>query len=317
MIVAVSQTGCTGLPATTTLYREPGGNTWEYLGRMTCSPATNKPVLTFTYSSGTLNSTNRMYSDSIKFVYVPPPPSGPSITTQPQNQTVVQGDTASFNVIVAGTAPLSYQWRFNGSNIAGATLSTYSRNAALPADAGLYSVIVTNSVNSILSSNASLVVNVPPNISAQPQTVSTNAGADVTFSVTATGTAPLNYQWRFNTTNILGATGTSYTRTNVQAADAGAYSVIVSNVAASVTSDDAMLTIADSPPPPINLSISLTNGSARIQIEGALALYALDGSSNLIDWTELTNFPTPASSLEYVDPDVAQAQRYYRARLVP
>src|SRR5205814_1568078 len=71
-------------------------------------------------------------------------------------------------------------------------------------------------------------VAVPPFIIAQPTNQTVTAGANVTFSVVAGGTAPLSYQWRFNGTNITGATASSFTIVNAQPANAGAYSVVVS-----------------------------------------------------------------------------------------
>ena len=70
-----------------------------------------------------------------------------------------------------------------------------------------------------------------------------NQGGNAAFSVTATGTSPLSYQWRFNGASIGGATASSYTRSNVQTGDAGSYSVIVTNVAGTVTSSNAVLTV--------------------------------------------------------------------------
>jgi len=83
----------------------------------------------------------------------------------------------------------------------------------------------------------------PPVISAGPQSQTVIAGQNATFTVTATGTAPLNYQWRFNGANLAGATASSYTRANVQVADAGAYTVVVSNSYGSVTGAVATLTV--------------------------------------------------------------------------
>jgi hypothetical protein len=74
---------------------------------------------------------------------------------------------------------------------------------------------------------------VPPSITTQPASKTVNPGANVTFTVSASGTAPLNYQWRFNGANIAGATATSVTKSNVQSGDAGNYSVVVGNVAGS------------------------------------------------------------------------------------
>ena len=84
---------------------------------------------------------------------------------------------------------------------------------------------------------------VPPSITTQPQGQSISQGANATFTVTADGTTPLSYQWRLYATNIAGATASSYTRNNVQPADAGPYSVVVTNVAGTVTSSNALLSV--------------------------------------------------------------------------
>jgi len=60
----------------------------------------------------------------------------PTITTQPVNQTVTAGQTATFTVVAAGTAPLSYQWQKNGVNIAGATASSYTTPVTTTANSG-------------------------------------------------------------------------------------------------------------------------------------------------------------------------------------
>ncbi|HYG34662.1 MAG TPA: immunoglobulin domain-containing protein, partial [Clostridia bacterium] len=176
-------------------------------------------------------------------------PAAPSILTQPQSQTVNQGSNVTFSVGATGQNPLSYQWRFGTSNILGATSSSYSITNVQPTRAGNYFVVVANAVGSITSSNALLTVNVPPSITNQPQSQTVLLGSNVTFSVGATGTSPLSYQWRFGNSNILGATSSTYTRTNVQTSHAGSYSVVVTNVAGSMTSSNALLTVLDTSDP--------------------------------------------------------------------
>jgi hypothetical protein len=82
-----------------------------------------------------------------------------------------------------------------------------------------------------------------PAITTQPASQSVNAGANVTFSVTASGTAPLGYQWYFNSTAIGGANGPSYSLTNLTTDNAGNYQVVVTNNFGSVTSSVASLTV--------------------------------------------------------------------------
>ena len=90
-----------------------------------------------------------------------PPQTPPFITSQPLNQTITVGDSASFTVRAAGTPPLSYQWRLNGTDITGATADTLNLNNAQPIDEGDYSVVVSNAFGFTTSSNAQLTVKAP------------------------------------------------------------------------------------------------------------------------------------------------------------
>jgi hypothetical protein len=101
---------------------------------------------------------------------------------------------------------------------------------------------------------------VTPSITVQPVSRTVNVGENVAFSVTASGTAPLNYQWRKGAVvtgfDIPGATNTSYALTNARTQDAGAYSVLITNAAGRVRSSMAVLTVSVSNNPP---SVSLAN----------------------------------------------------------
>src|SRR5439155_1646557 len=124
---------------------------------------------------------------------VNPAPVAPAISTQPGNQTVTAGQTATFTVVATGTAPLGYQWQKNGS---------------------AFAVVVTNTAGTVTSASATLTVNpapVAPAITTQPANQTVTAGQTATFTVVATGTAPLGYQWQKNGANIAGATAASYT----------------------------------------------------------------------------------------------------------
>jgi Ig-like domain-containing protein/immunoglobulin I-set domain protein/uncharacterized protein DUF642 len=169
--------------------------------------------------------------------------SAPSISSHPQSTSVNAGGQASFSVTASGSGPLSYQWRLNGAAVSGATSSTYTISNVQSAQAGGYSVVVSNSGGSVTSNTATLTVTQTPTITAQPQSVTVTAGSSATFGVTATGSGTLSYQWKFNSQPIAGATSTSYTVANAQAANAGAYTVTVSNNAGSVTSSAATLTV--------------------------------------------------------------------------
>ncbi len=168
----------------------------------------------------------------------------PAFTLQPISQTVNIGENATFSAAASGTAPLAYQWRKNGSNISGATSASYTITGAQAGDNGaVFSVFVSNSASTALSSNASLTVNMPPSIYTQPQSQTRPEGTQATFSVQAAGGAPLSYQWQKNGINIDGAVSSSYSL-EAQALDNNAtFQVIVSNSLGSVTSNAATLTV--------------------------------------------------------------------------
>jgi hypothetical protein len=91
----------------------------------------------------------------------PPPPTPPAITSQPINQSLTVGQTATFLVSASGTSPLSYQWQFGGANISGATNPILTLANVQTTNAGIYSVVVTNLAGSVGSSNATLAVSLP------------------------------------------------------------------------------------------------------------------------------------------------------------
>ncbi len=175
----------------------------------------------------------------------------PVVTTQPANQTVAEGQTVVFTVAATGTAPLGYQWQKNGVNISGATGAAYTTPQTAIADSGAtYRCIVSNTAGSVTSSAATLTVNaIPPAITTQPAGQTVTEGETATFTVAASGTAPLSYQWQKNGVNISGATGLSYTTPPTAFPDSRAnYRCVISNTAGSITSSAATLTVNAIPP---------------------------------------------------------------------
>ena len=175
----------------------------------------------------------------------------PSITTQPASQTVAAGAAATFTVVATGTAPLTYQWKKAGTAISGATAATYAITAVQGSDAGSFTVVVTNVVSSVTSSAATLAVNVAPTIGTQPASLTVTAGAAASFTVAATGSGTLSYQWQKGGTAISGATAATHAITAAQSSDAGSYTVVVTNTlggtTTSTTSTAATLTVNVAP----------------------------------------------------------------------
>ena len=170
----------------------------------------------------------------------------PAITAQPASQAANAGTNVTFQVAVGGTVPLSYQWLFNGTNLAGAVNAVLTLTNVQLSEAGTYTVLVTNAYGSVLSSNAMLTV-VDPWIVSQPKDQTVTAGAPATFTVGAGGTLPLSYAWLKESValvdgaNISGAYTAALTVAHVQAGDLGNYSVVVSNLNGQVVSSNATL----------------------------------------------------------------------------
>lgn len=171
----------------------------------------------------------------------------PFIMQHPDDIVTVEGQSVTFTATAQGTPVLQYQWKRNGSAIPGATSPTYTLPSVTRADnLALFKAVVSNGLGSIETREALLQVGAqvsPPLITQQPLGGNAAIGQALTFSVSATGTPPLQYQWRKNGSPISGATLSTYEITNVQASHSGAYSVVVSNTGGSVTSADAVLVV--------------------------------------------------------------------------
>lgn len=232
-------------------------------------------------------------------------PLAPSITTQPSNASVTAGQTATFSVTASGTSPLSYQWTKNGANISGATASVYTTPSTTSADGGAqFSVLVTNAAGSATSSAATLTVNTPVTITSQPVSQTVTAGQTATFSVNASGAFSMTYQWRKNGVNISGATAASYTTPVTTTADNGAqFSVVITSLAGSVTSSSATLTVTATPVAP---SITAQPASQTVTA-GQTATFSVtaSGSSPLsYQWRKNGANISGATGASYATPTV-------------
>ncbi len=169
------------------------------------------------------------------------------------------------NVIVSKTGG-TVEWFIDGLKIATVTNVTFTSSnifigywdsfASKSDDTNLTFAIVDN-----------VRVEVPvtaPGINTQPQPLAVTQGSNATFTVAATGAPVPAYQWRFGSTNISGATASSYTRTNAQPADAGNYFVVLTNIAGAITSSPAALVI-NIPPSisaqPQDIAVKLTSNA--------------------------------------------------------
>ena len=167
----------------------------------------------------------------------------PFILAQPVSQVLLQGQPVTFSVSATGSSPLSYQWYKGTALISGATSSTYSIAGTSGSDTAGYSVVVSNAFGSVTSNTASFV-----SISAQPMAETVTAGNSATFSITVSNMSlAYTYQWLFNGSPISGATGTSYTISDVSSANAGNYAVMLSGSFGTVTTSPVSLTVNPAP----------------------------------------------------------------------
>lgn len=237
------------------------------------------------YSS---NSTSDPISVSVSDVPV-------SITVQPSSQSSYVGDVVTFSVTATGTN-ITYQWQKNGSNIVGATSSSYIvSSVSLANNSELYRCVISNSANSVISNAGVLTVSdVPVSITVNPVSATIELNENNTFSVTAAGTN-LTYQWQKNTVNIPGATSSIYTVSNASFSNAGSYRCIVSNSNNSQTSTAGVLTVTDVP-------VSITSqpqGGSILYGQGITFTVTASGTNLVYQWQKNTVNISGATSSTY------------------
>jgi len=155
------------------------------------------------------------------------------------NSAAVIGATLTFSSQVIGQGPFTYWWLFNGTNWLSTTNATLSLTNVQLSDAGMYSLIVSNS-HGFATNTVQLAVH--PTIITKALTDQFGfPGGNATFSLELQVTIPNNYQWRFNGADISGATNRVLSLTNLDYADAGAYAVVFSNAYEAVTNSAALI----------------------------------------------------------------------------
>jgi hypothetical protein len=239
---------------------------------------------------------------------------GPQITNAPVAITVGAGTNATFHVGAIGTGPFTNTWLL-GTNVVQTDvvpgpvndIDSYAIVSAMPANAGSYTVIVSDASGSVVSTAVTLTVGTAPVITVPPANVSTYVGANVTFPVTATGST-LSYIWTSNTVklanggNVLGATTATLSLTNVVVADTATYGVTVSN-AYGISNAVATLTVLPPPPSYITNFLATTNGVKLQYYSGdpfdTTNSFTVQASTNLSQANEgFTNVtPTPTFTL--------------------
>jgi uncharacterized repeat protein (TIGR03803 family) len=221
------------------------------------SAASSLPVGSYTATLWFTNLSDLLGQSRMVMLDVVAPP---VIASQPTSQSVLEGATVIFAVTLSNSASCTFQWLYDngtyqtnltdGGNISGSSSSTLTIAGAAPADAGAYSVIVSNAAGAVTSAQAFLgVLPWRPVITAQPTNQTVLAGQTVTFTVGAIGREPLFYLWQRNGNplsdggNITGSASSTLTLLSASLADAATYSVIVGNADGLASSSGAVLTV--------------------------------------------------------------------------
>jgi hypothetical protein len=237
----------------------PGASAWVDIPGATASTLTTPTVGLSdngTQFRAVAMSSAGSATSGVALVAVSPAPIAPTIQVQPFDVTAAPGSTASFVVVAHGSDPLSYQWRRDGNAIAGATGPRVDLPDVAIADSGAHlDVVVSNPAGSITSSPAILTVStigvtpVAPTITQQPVSGTTTAPYPALFTVVASGTPPLSYQWLLNGVAIPGANDASYgTGLTTIGQPPQTYSVVVWNAGGAVVSSGAILTVVAGAP---------------------------------------------------------------------
>lgn len=177
------------------------------------------------------------------------------------SKTAKVGQQVTLTVTADGTTPFNYQWKKDGTAVAGATINPLVIVNSTTTNGGIYTVIVSNSAGSVVSNQAILTIMAPPVFTLQPINQSLVVGSAGTFSATATGNPAPTYQWYKNGVAISGATASSYSIAAIVQGDAGSYTCVATSTSEGVTSPTtsttAILTVTVAPPVITGITIAI------------------------------------------------------------
>lgn len=229
-----------------------------------------------------------------------------SIFTQPSNQVIAVDNTTTFSVSAQGPQgiTLTYQWQFNGANITNATQSTLSLTNVQFSAAGNYSVIVSNTGNSVTSSNGTLtVVAGEPQITIDAQPRTETVGDHLALSAQVFGTQPFSYQWYSGGVPVSGATNNSLVFSNLQSVSTGNYYLSVTNIFGSTNSSTIALNVLSTPP-----LLSSNNLIVSRVGDGSQALSLATGNTIYLDQFQTNG--TYVSSIQIPDQGLGNPYGY-------
>ena len=204
----------------------------------------------------------------------------PAIVTQPLAQAVPAGSTVAFSVVATGVPAPGYQWVFGGAALTGATNATLTLTNVALAEAGNYFVQVFNDFGLVASTTATLTLHAPPAFLTAPQSLTVTQGATTNFTVEVSGVPAPVFTWFKDGVRLTNSSGYSAVDTanllvlTAQAAQAGSYVVVATNVAGAITSAPVTLTVLLAPAVtthPTNVTLTRTNYTNALPVTLSVA----------------------------------------------
>ena len=245
------------------------------------------------------------------------------VANYPQQNGALDVGTVGFawrDVVINKTGS-NVEWFIDGLRIAAITNATLAGSNIF---VGYWDSFSSVSDNTNLSFGLvdNLRVEVPavaPLITTNPIAQTVKLGTNVTFTASASGLPAPGYQWRFNGTNILGATNSSYTLASVAATNTGNYSAIATNSAGSVTSSNAALALLPPNAAQFQTISAQPGGAVQIAFAGdAYWTYTIEASTNLVNWSALTNLTSTNGLFNFTTGSITDSpQQFFRARVGP
>lgn len=233
----------------------------------TCTLAANNGDSYTCVVSNSANGLTNPVTSSVAVLTVTAAP--PGIAVQPVNRAIGENQSVTISLTATGSPTLHYQWKRGATNV-GTDANSYTFTAQMADNGAQFTCTVSNGGGSLISNTVTLTVIALPQITTQPVATQVAVGTDAFFTIAATGTG-LTFQWKRNGANIVGATGATCVFTTSVGNDGDAFTCVVSNIAGSVNSTSATLSIF-SPPvissQPVDLTVD-SGASASFTVVAA------------------------------------------------
>ena len=225
----------------------------------------------------------------------------PVITKDVHDLFAAEGSTTGWTVEVNGTAPFTYRWRKDNQDLEGTDGPTLTINDVNASHWGIYEVFVSNAYGTVRSAQpALLLVGQAPVITQQPTTLYAARDTNASFTMSASGSPDLNYQWYRNGTLLPDGNGTNYLLNQVQPHQVGEYHAVVSNHYGNATSQIANLHVGDAP----LINIAPTDVIAAIGSATQLSVDANGTGPLAYQWHKNGNNVTDANGTVLAFPNV-------------